>query len=63
MRARREDHGAVLRPTGHWPVSSRFDQSGGRVVISKKDERSCPRHAASINLGFVHGLDRQSVTT
>lgn len=29
----------------------------------QKDERSCPRHAASINLGFVHGLDRQSVTT
>lgn len=48
------------------PISSRFDQSGCRVVTSKDEScprprpRPRPRHAVSINLGFAHGLDGQT---
>lgn len=42
----------AIRPVG---------MPGGHVQRTRV--QSCPRHAASINLGFVHGLDVQSMTT
>lgn len=42
----------VIRPVG---------MAGGWSQLTSQDE-SCPRHAASINLGFVDGLDGQGVS-